>query len=257
MGMPITVEIADKEIGSSAFDATFGYFEYVDNKFSTYKETSEITKINKGLLKKSDYSKDMREVFKLCNDTKRLTNGYFEIKYKKNLDPSGLVKGWSIFSASKLLKNMGYKNFYVDAGGDIQVSGVNANGDHWTVGIQNPFDPKEIIKVLSIYDKGVATSGTYMRGQHVYNPKKINTPIDDILSITVIGPNIYEADRFATAAFAMGEKGINFIENLEGFEGYMVDIHGIATYTARFENYIMTEPSSLIAKNAKYVLGVA
>jgi len=34
---------------------------------------------------------------------------------------------------------------------------------------------------------------------------------DEIVRDTVIGPNIYEADRFATAAFAMGERH-EFIE---------------------------------------------
>jgi thiamine biosynthesis lipoprotein len=62
--------------------------------------------------------------------------------------------------------------------------------------------------------------------------------VTDVLSLTVIGPNIYEADRFATAAFAMGEEGIRFIERLEGFEGYMIDRRGQATFTSGFTRYI-------------------
>jgi len=49
---------------------------------------------------------------------------------------------------------------------------------------------------------------------------------------------VYEADRFATAAFAMGKKGILFIESLTGFEGYAVDNKGIATYTNGFTAYV-------------------
>jgi thiamine biosynthesis lipoprotein len=60
----------------------------------------------------------------------------------------------------------------------------------------------------------------------------------DIVGLTVIGPNIYEADRFATAAFAMGREGIMFIENLAGFEGYMIDQHGQATFTSHFTRYV-------------------
>jgi FAD:protein FMN transferase len=86
--------------------------------------------------------------------------------------------------------------------------------------------------------EGVATSGTYIRGLHIYDPKKDNQPVNEIVSLTVIGPNIYEADRFATAAFAMGKNGINFIENLPGFEGYMVDNDKKATLTTGFEKYI-------------------
>jgi len=61
----------------------------------------------------------------------------------------------------------------------------------------------------------------------------------DIASITIIGPNVYDADRFATAAFAMGKRGIQFIEKLAGFEGYMIDMRGIATYTSGFERYVL------------------
>ena len=84
----------------------------------------------------------------------------------------------------------------------------------------------------------MATSGTYIRGQHIYNPHNRVQTFDDIVSLTVIGPNIYEADRFATAAFAMGKSGIDFIESLPGFEGYIIDSNGIATMTSGFENYV-------------------
>ena len=70
----------------------------------------------------------------------------------------------------------------------------------------------EIVKKLSIENKGIATSGTYARGEHIYNPKNPSEAIESIVSLTVIGPNIYEADRFATACFAMGKDGIYFLE---------------------------------------------
>ncbi len=94
------------------------------------------------------------------------------------------------------------------------------------------------MKIICVQNEGVATSGTYIRGQHVYNPHHPDEKNETIVSLTVIGPNIYEADRFATAAFAMGASGIEFIEKLKGFEGYMINVKGIATYTSNFENYV-------------------
>lgn len=237
MGMPATVEIVDQNATSETFEKVFSYFKYVDEKFSTYKQDSEISAINNGKIKKRDYSADMKTVLTLCEKTKTETNGYFDIKRSGKLDPSGLVKGWSIYNAAEILKKDGFKNFFVEIGGDIQVSGKNSSGKSWAVGIRNPFNLKEIIKVVEVSSEGVATSGTYERGQHVYNPKS-KSEITKIVSLTVIGPNIYEADRFATAAFAMEEKGIMFIENLAGFEGYLIDNKGMATYTSNFEKYI-------------------
>ena len=46
-----------------------------------------------------------------------------------------------------------------------------------------------------------------------------------------------EADRFATAAFAMGRDGICFIEQTPGLEGYVVDGNGRATLTSGFGAY--------------------
>lgn len=237
--MPIFVEISDAEAAPELFDEVFSYFTYVDDKFSTYKDSSEISAINRGEIANDERSEDMKLVFALSEETKKLTNGYFDIVAQNGTyDPSGLVKGWAILNASRLLKNHGIKNFYIEAGGDIQTSGHNANGLPWHIGIQNPFaNKKEIVKVVHLKNNGIATSGTYRRGQHIYNPMKKNSTIDDVISMTVVGPDIYEADRFATAAFAMGQKGIEFIERLVGFEGYQIDRNGIATMTSGFNQY--------------------
>ena len=151
----------------------------------------------------------------------------------------GIVKGWAIWQAALLLEREGYPYFFIDAGGDIQGHVTDKNSQTWRVGIRNPFKHEEIVKVLEITSQGVATSGTYERGQHIYDPHDPKKIITDIVSLTVIGPNVYEADRFATAAFAMGRAGINFVESLDGFEGYMIDKAGIATLTSNFEQYVV------------------
>lgn len=237
MGMPITLEIVDAKAGEKDLDLIFNYFKYVDLTFSTYKKDSEISKINANKLKKNKYSHDMNHILMLAEKTKVQTDGFFNIEQEGKLDPSGIVKGWAILEATKKLKNYGFKNFYVDAGGDIQVSGKNHENKHWTVGIRNPFNSDQIVKVLKLNNQGVATSGTAARGQHIYNPHLKNQGITDILSITVIAKDVLEADRFATAAFAMGKVGINFLEKMPYVEGYMIDIEGVATMTSGFSKF--------------------
>lgn len=238
MGMPITVEIVDASASHAAIDAVYDYFEYIDATFSTYKEDSEISRINRREIGPAEFSADMRTVLALSELTRQETGGYFDIARNGINDPSGLVKGWAIDQAAEILRQKGFRNFYVDAGGDIQAVGKNGRGQDWRVGIRNPFDIAGIVKVIAISDRGVATSGTYIRGQHIYNPQGA-APLDtDIVSLTVIGPDVYEADRFATAAFAMGHAGIFFIENLEDFEGYMIDQSRQGTFTRNFEKYV-------------------
>ena len=224
MGMPITVEIIDNFSNiSELISEIFEYFIHIDKIFSTYQKDSEISRINSGEIKLADYSEEVGEVIKLSEQTKQETNGYFDIFLQNgNLAPLGLVKGWAINKAAKILINKGVKNFYINAGGDIEALGKNNDGEYFRIGIENPFKRGEIVKVVELKNAGMATSGTYIRGQHIYNPHKPGQVISDIISLTVIGPNIYEADRFATAAFAMGKEGINFLETLHGFAEYMI-----------------------------------
>jgi thiamine biosynthesis lipoprotein len=77
-----------------------------------------------------------------------------------------------------------------------------------------------------------------MRGAHIYNPRDAADQLDEIVSLTVIGPDVLEADRMATAAFAMGRLGVYFIEALPDFEAYMIDRSGQATMTTHFSDYV-------------------
>ncbi len=237
MDMPVIVEVVDKQFTLKNLKEIFDFFQYVDNKFSVFKKTSEITRINEGKLKKTEMSPDMKTIFKLAGQTKKETGGYFNIRHGDFIDPSGIVKGWAIFRAAQLLNGAGFKNYYVEAGGDIQVAGRNKDHEPWKIGIRNPFNTRQIVKSLTLGNgEGVATSGTYERGFHIYNPKNL-LPVKEIVSLTVVGPNIHEADRFATAAFAMGKDGILFIEKMPGLEGYMIDTTGMATFTSGLMKY--------------------
>jgi len=237
MGMPAIINVIDVGITEEDISEVFSYFNYIDKKFSTYKEDSEISQINRGELKEWDYSLEMKKILKLSEETKKATNGYFDINFNGVLDPSGLVKGYAVFQGAEILRKKGFLNYFVEIAGDIQIQGKNEKGESWKVGIQNPFNLDEIIKTIRLSNKGIATSGNYIRGTHIYNPKQKKFA-EEIAGITVIGPNVYEADRFATAAFAMGESGIEFIEKLKGFDAYMVKKNKKAVLTSRFEEYV-------------------
>ena len=237
MGMPIAVEIVDPAATEADLARVFAYFRWIDETFSTYKEESEISRINRGELAEDGYSEAMKTVLALCEQTRRETEGYFDIQRDGLLDPSALVKGWAIWQAAQQLGEAGFSNFYIDAGGDIQTAGTK-EGRPWRVGIRNPFNREQNVKIVALAGEGIATSGSAIRGQHIYNPHRPEELIAEIVSLTVIGPNVYEADRFATAAFAMGRRGIAFIERLPGFEGYMIDASARATLTSGFERYV-------------------
>ena len=236
MGMPVQLEIVDTVATQESYESVFDYLTKVDERFSTYKEESEISQINRHELSEEYFSEEMKEILALSKETLEKTNGYFDIATPRGtLDPSGIVKGWAIQNAALQLREQGFTNFYIEIAGDIQTSGVNSDGEEWSIGIRNPFAHEEIVKVLYPKGKGIATSGTYVRGNHLYNPHASGALAHDFVSLTVIGPNVYEADRFATAAFVMGKAGMHFIEALPEFEAYAIDAEGMATMTSNFE----------------------
>jgi len=229
MGMPITIEIVDLAVASD-FREVFQLFKQIDNRFSPYKKTSEVGKINRKEIASKDYSDDMKQVLGLAEKARKNTKGYFDVYSKGYFDPSGIVKGWAIQKATDVLLSKGFQNFFINAGGDIQTHGKK-NGKKWKVGIRNPFAYEEIVKVIMLSDQAIATSGTAIRGDHIYNPHNKRQKISDIVSISVIGKKILDVDLLATAAFAMGKNGIEFISSLPDVEGYMINKNGVATYT--------------------------
>ncbi len=238
MGMPILIEVIDARQARQALDAVFAYFVHIDEIFSTYKTGSEISRINRGELSLATACCEVKSVCEVAERTRDETGGYFNQRTPNGtIDPSGIVKGWAIQKATELLKERGIENFCIDAGGDIQTCGVNAQGIPWSIGIRHPFEKDKIAKVVYPHGKGIATSGTYLRGEHIYDPTTGMPVVTPFISMTIIGPNIHDADRFATAAFAMGKRGMPFIESLPGYEGYAITHEKRALTTHGFNDY--------------------
>ena len=238
MGMPVTVCIRDEESSNQDVLAVASWFENVNQRFSPYLETSEVCRLNAGAIARTEVSAQLERVLLLCEQTKAETGGYFDVARDGLIDPSGLVKGWAIDKASALLSARGFANYFIEAGGDVQAVGLNSDGQPWQVGIRNPFKRDELVKVLAVTDRGVATSGTAIRRQHIYNPLRPGLHATELVSLTVTGPSIYEADRMSTAAFAMGRDGLSFIAERPDLEGYAVTADGMAEFTCGFARYV-------------------
>jgi thiamine biosynthesis lipoprotein len=237
MGMPAILEVTDSNASAEAFESVWMLLERFDNRFSTYKEGSEISKINRKDISTEEFSSEMKEMFFRAEEWFAKTNGYFSVTTPEgSIDPSGLVKGWALLEAAQLLDSFGFQNYYLEIAGDIQTKGKNSDGVSWSIGIKNPFVENEIVKVVYPEGAGIATSGTAARGAHIYDPHT-GKPVATYKSISVLGPDIYEADCMATAAFAMGENGMAFVEGTPGFEAYAIGSDGIAHMTTGFESY--------------------
>lgn len=210
MGMPISIDIQDCQ-DESVFQAAFTRLRQIDKRFSTYKTDSEVSRFATGKIAEADLSDELKNVIKACREAETKTDGYFSAWAAGAFDPSGYVKGWAIAQAGKIIEKAGYKTYCIGAGGDILAS--SGSDYKWKIGIQDPRDKSKILDVLSISNGAVATSGNYERGAHIINPKT-KKPADELLSVTVTGPDIIWTDVLATAIFAMGkDKAAEFIKS--------------------------------------------
>jgi thiamine biosynthesis lipoprotein len=186
MGTAISVQTR----GPADLGPVFEWLRRVDATFSTFRPDSAISR--------GDHSDpEVRAVLERCAELRDETGGAFDG------DPTGYVKGWAAERAAAMID----AECCVNAGGDVRVKG------RWRVGIQHPLERGKTAAVISIEDQGVATSGTYERGDHIRGAR------DDILSVTIVGPDLGTADAYATAAFI---RGAEWTAQLHGYEAMTI-----------------------------------
>jgi thiamine biosynthesis lipoprotein len=193
----------------------------VDRRFSTYRDDSEISRIDRGRLSVSMAGEDVRWVLERCAQLRDETNGAFDAGAGGRLDPSAFVKGWAVERGAEILSAEGLTDFALNAGGDVAVRGGALPEPVWRVGIQHPHDRQAIAAAISVTDAAVATSGLYERGAHLLDPDT-GAPPSGVLSVTVVGPDLGTADAYSTAAFALGSGGPAWTLGLDGYEAMTI-----------------------------------
>ncbi len=235
MGMPVIVDVRDERVGVDTIDEVFGWLRLVDARFSTFDPDSEICRIDRGELSLGDAHPDVRAVLARCEQLRDETGGYFDVRAgaSRQLDPSGLVKGWSVDGAAALLDAAGATNYTINAGGDMRLRGGALPENVWRVGIQHPLERDRVAAVVETRDLAVATSGAYERGEHVIDPHTHRPPVG-VLSVTITGPDLATADAYATSAFAMGSRGAQWTAGLSGYEAMTILADERVLFTAGF-----------------------
>lgn len=207
MGVPVHITItglAEIEAKKHLAEAE-RIFRTYDERFSRFKETSELHKLNTSNGKWMAVSLEMFQVLKKCTTLAHETSGAFDpsvggilasygyglpkdftiqeplpkyhdiefndrelsVRLKQNqvLEPASIVKGMAIDRASEAFVNA--PGFLINAGGDILTHGSFKDGAAWNIAVQDPRNTEAIVTVVSLRDAGMATSGTYQtKGSH-------------------------------------------------------------------------------------------
>jgi len=145
------------------------------------------------------------------------------------LDLGAVAKGLAVDAAARELAS--FRDFAIDAGGDLYLGGLNPLGEPWTVGIRHPRRHGELIDTLRVSNQAVCTSGDYERGPHILDPRTEGTA-QSVASATVVAGGAMLADALATAAFVLGPRdGIELLTRM-GVDGLIVT-PGMERYETR------------------------
>ncbi len=135
-----------------------------------------------------------------------------------------IAKGYGVDAIAAILKDSGYKNWFVEIGGEIAVMGRNPDGVPWRIGIQqpstNPMD-ESLQGMLNLSGGTIATSGDYRNYieengriySHILDPRTGRAVHSETASVTVFAPRCIAADGIATALYVMGaDEGLRWVE---------------------------------------------
>jgi thiamine biosynthesis lipoprotein len=236
MGMAVSIDVRDPHVERGALDEAIAWLHHVDATFSTYKLNSPISRLGLGELTLDDMSDEVCDVLLLCEQLHADTLGAFDAMSVPApngslLDPSGVVKGWSIERAAEIFTAHGLENFCINAGGDIALRGEPRPGEPWRIGIRHPDHADLSAAVVRGSGRlAIATSATYERGAHIIDPSTLE-PTAELASVTIIGPDLTFADAYATAVFVMGVDGLSWLHERHPDYGGFVITHDETTFS--------------------------
>ena len=151
------------------------------------------------------------------------------------LDLNAIAKGYGVDKTFNLLNQKGFKNIFVEIGGEVKCSGKNIKNKNWSIGIEDPSADgnyqKKISAIISVANGAIATSGNYrnivdLDGEilgHTINPQT-GFPIQtDVLSVSVLSNSCMESDAWATALMAMNHQtGFAMVESQSNIDAVWI-----------------------------------
>ena len=270
MGTLIHLKVisADEDSAREAIAATFGEMERLIQVFDHRSSTSELGQLNaKGQL--ANASVEMREVIEAALGISQATDGAFDVTVKPLLDayragsvPSeslkalvgyekvklgsrsialsqagmaitldGIAKGYIVDKATAVLDKLGFRNVFVEAGGDLMASGDKGEADEWTIAVAHP-RPEMLegyLAAFSLSNSAAATSGDYLNSfsedlqlHHILDPQLGVSP-PELASVTTIADSAIKADALSTAFMVSGiDRSLALAKKMENVEVLLV-----------------------------------
>jgi thiamine biosynthesis lipoprotein len=144
----------------------------------TLKSLSALWGFGPGAARRHPTEKEIQEALRHTGiDHIRITGTYIRKKDPLlQIDCNGIAQGYTVDLLADYLRQRGVKDYLVELGGEIRLSGLNPSGEPWTIGIESAahlLNPSEPMKVIRPGFGAITSSGIY-RNQRTLDGKKIN-----------------------------------------------------------------------------------
>jgi thiamine biosynthesis lipoprotein len=161
------------------------------------------------------------------------------------VDLGGIGKGLAVRWAAEALAGAG-KATLVEAGGDLQAGGPGPYGDGWLVGVEDPRGGSEPLAVLSLTDRGCATSSIRLRRwsvdgrpvHHLVDPRTGGPADGGLLSVTVVAADVARAEVWSKALFVAGRAHVRWLADERGIAALLVGTDGVVGISRAMRPYL-------------------
>jgi thiamine biosynthesis lipoprotein len=230
MGMPVSLALrgrhVDDDDAHDAWQRCLRVLRRLDALFSTYRDDSYISRLNRGEVVLEDAPAEVREVLDLAERARQQSGGAFDVRRVTGdgttaFDTDGVVKGWAVQRASAAFRDLTDTDFCLSAGGDMVCHVADDTRPAWRIGIEDPHDPSVLVATVEVRRGAVATSGHAHRGHHVVDARTGEAPAV-VASVTVLADDLTWADLDATAAYALGPDALTWLRGRPGRRGLVV-----------------------------------
>ncbi len=166
------------------------------------------------------------------------------------VDLSAIAKGYGVDEVAALLEQHGIKDYLVEIGGELRASGVKPGNVDWRIAIESPVaGERDVERVVSVSDTGIATSGDYrnyfeengQRFSHTIDPRTGRPITHKLASVTVLRPKCYEADALATTLMVLGDQAGPAFAKEHGIAAFFIIKQGdsfVEQSTPEFDHFL-------------------
>jgi thiamine biosynthesis lipoprotein len=123
----------------------------------------------------------------------------------------GIGKGYIVDAGTAVLRELGFVNVMVEAGGDLMAMGTKEANQPWRIGVQPPRSDTRMT-VVGLQNQAAATSGDYMQpfaadlSQHHIIDPRTGYSAPELASVTITAPSVMLADGLGNGRFCPRHK---------------------------------------------------